>query len=88
MKWIDITEKRPTPGDTVLTYPHYRVLPFGNCDWFHCGNFSDYDFWDYNSEGDVVEVTPYPTHWMKLPNPPSQGKILPATEAQKLTDEL
>jgi len=71
--WIKTSDNLPKPGDTVLTFPHFKVLPFGNTideglnyDW------SDGDFWTFEDDS-VVRVNPYPTHWMHLPSPPDNN---------------
>lgn len=74
MKWISVKDRLPTPGETVLTFPHFKVVPFGNSeneglsyDW------SDSDFWTFENDK-VICVRPYPTYWMQLPPPPkTQG---------------
>ena len=70
MKWIDIKKRLPEPGDTVLTFPHFKVLPYGNSEKDGLShNWSDFDFWTYQ-DGIAVRVRPYPTHWMPLPKAP------------------
>lgn len=70
MEWIETKDKLPAPGDTVLTFPHFRVLPFGNSEKEGLSHdWSDSDFWTFEDEK-VVRVRPYPTHWMPLPNAP------------------
>ncbi len=74
--WIKISEQLPPVGSTVLTYPHFKVLPFGNTeeDGLHY-DWSDSDFWDWSDIHTTYQkVKPYPTHWMSLPEPPNDDE--------------
>lgn len=68
--WVKVSDKLPEPGDTVLTFPHYRVLPFGNLQTELEHDWSDTDFWDWEDNWGVVKVKHYPTHWIPLPDSP------------------
>jgi len=71
-QWVLVSERKPEPGQTVLTLPHYRVLPFGNSVDMLEGDWSDTDFWDWDEKWNRnTQVTPYPKWWLPLPSPPN-----------------
>jgi len=66
-KWIDVKDRLPDEGQTVLTFPYYVVCMFGidgERSGF-AGKFSNY----ISGIGDV-ETLPHPRFWMPLPDPP------------------
>lgn len=71
MKYIKIEDVELVRGKNYLTYPHHKVLPFGNSDDELEGTECDYKFWDwYNDSMRIVQ--PYPTHVCELPEPPTE----------------
>lgn len=72
-QWISINEHRPELGSSVLTFPNFKVLPYGNLDPEKEGDWSDNDFWEWSMEKEeYIKVTPYPTHWLPLPEAPTK----------------
>ncbi len=60
-------------GNDYLTYPHHRILPFGNSDDNLVGNETDSKFWD-DDFGLIRVAYPYPTHVcleFEYPEPPN-----------------
>ena len=69
--WIKVQDQLPPIGSTVLTYPHFKVLPFGNTPEEGLEyNETDKKFWEWDEYPKVAN--PYPTHWMALPPSPNQ----------------
>ena len=73
-KWVIVGESKPEIGSSVLTYPHFKILPFGNLEEYKTGIIEqDTDFWEWNDYlQDIVKPNPYPTHWQPLPTPPKK----------------
>lgn len=74
-EWIDVKDGLPVIGTSVLTFPFYKVLPFGNIDTELEGNDIDKSFWEWkgNEDSGYSKLAyPYPTHWQKLPLPPTK----------------
>lgn len=73
--WVS-AELRPMPGQVVLTAAGGAIAP-----GYHDGRawiFSD----QFDDEGRCLAMSPIPTHWMPLPDPPDA----PARKA--ITSEL
>jgi hypothetical protein len=74
--WIATADRLPKAGETVLTMPHYKVLPFGNTEDDRSYDATDTTFWEWQGsvdDGCAVVAKPFPTHWMPLPPPPAFG---------------
>lgn len=74
--WIATADRLPNVGETVLTFPHYKVLPFGNTEDDKSYDATDTTFWEWQGstdDGCAVVAKPFPTHWMPLPPPPAFG---------------
>jgi hypothetical protein len=85
MKWVKVEDELPKLGQTVLTFPHYNVLPFGNIESEKEGTAVDTTFWNWKGDeetGGCVVAKPFPTHWMPLPAPPSLDST-PNTQADE-----
>jgi hypothetical protein len=86
MRWVKASERLPEVGQTVLTFPHYKVLPFGNAEDEKNHDITDTTFWEWDGStenGCPVIAKPYPTHWMPLPEPPSAQPLQPSLEEKK-----
>ncbi len=74
--WVSVEDGLPEIGSTVLTFPSFKVLPFGNIEKEAIGEEKiDKDFWEWQGDSDTggeVVAYPYPSHWMPLPAPPKQ----------------
>jgi hypothetical protein len=71
--WTRVEDGLPEIGSSVLTFPHFKVLPFGTTEEDKIGNECDNDFWEWygdDDSGGARLARPYPTHWMPLPNKP------------------
>jgi len=73
MKWEPI-ETAPKDGAKILFYcPNYSgyfgVMAWDSTEWDLCGQV-EYD--SYDRAG--FEPSFNPTHWMRLPEPPTKGK--------------
>jgi len=68
--WISVKDRLPEIGTEVLTYPHYRVLPFGDKELLE-NKETDTGFWEFDDYFDCPKkANPYPTYWTYLPKPP------------------
>lgn len=73
MEWISVKDRLPEIGSSVLTYPHFKVLPFGNTNDELNHDETDTDFWEFDDKFDESRIAkPYPWFWMPLPKPPKQ----------------
>lgn len=64
MTWQPIGTAPTGDGDLLL----FRVDEWGDADILV--GWRSYDGWRYNVNGDDPPLTPHPTHWMPLPEPP------------------
>lgn len=73
MDFIKIETAILIRGKSYLTFPHYKVLPFGNSDGELEGTDCDRKFWEWVGDletGGTRIAKPYPTHVCELPNAP------------------
>lgn len=78
LKYIKIEDFALVRGETYLTYPHHRVLPFGNSDYELEGTDRDHNFWEETYDpydGFRTRIAkPYPTHVCELPESPDENE--------------
>lgn len=67
--WIAVATRYPDPGDRVLCYNGVDV-DFARCFYERNGT----RVWEYDSGYRWEDDDPSPTHWMPLPDPPTEDK--------------
>jgi hypothetical protein len=73
-EWISVDERLPSLGSTVMTFPHFRVLPFGNSESELNNDATDTNFWDWHGDDETGSpmVIKNVQYWMPLPDVPKQ----------------
>jgi hypothetical protein len=67
--WIPVTERLPEEGQRVLAYERPELIVVAE---MHSGSVSGGLWWSTDNGHTAYSV--FPTHWMPLPAPPSDGK--------------
>lgn len=74
---IEMVLHKLIKGESYLTYPHHKILPFGNYTTEITGTPCDHLFWEWGGDintGGPKIASPYPTHVcldFKFPEPPN-----------------
>ncbi len=74
-EWKKFPKETPELGKDYLTYPHYRILGYGNDPnepSFLEHNETDTTWWDWPDNEDEPIVVRDVTHFMELPEPPKK----------------
>ena len=69
LRWIPVTERLPEEGQRVLTYEKPELIVVAE---MHSRSVSGGLWWSTDNGHTAYSV--FPTHWMPLPAPPTDGK--------------